>query len=113
MKIYEFLVARNLTFAPHEDTDAIWKSLNLTDKEDLNAIHVKYLKDLPEKHINILLANTSLSHDENDEEGKMKLVQNAFRILNKEPRIKIILQLVAASKKFHIVFDFYRDSTYR
>ncbi|KAL7016014.1 hypothetical protein ACKWTF_016776 [Chironomus riparius] len=113
MKIYEFLVARNLKFADHENTDTIFESLNLTYKEDLNAIHVKYLKDLPEKHINILLANTSLSHDENDEEGKMKLVQNAFRVLNKEPKIKIILQIIAASKKFHIVFDFYRDSTYR
>jgi len=113
IKIYEFLVARNLTFAPHEDTDKIWASLNLTDKEDLNTIHLKYLKNLPEKHINILMANTSLSHDENDDEGKMKLIQNAFRVLNKEQNIKILLQIVAASKKFHIVFDFYRDSTYR
>lgn len=113
IKIYEFLVARNLTFGPHEDTDLIWRSLNLTDKEDLNSIHLKYLKNLPEKHINILMTNTSLSHDENDEEGKMKIIQNAFRVLNKEPNINILLQIVAASKKFHIVFDFYRNSTYR
>ncbi|XP_070501248.1 uncharacterized protein [Chironomus tepperi] len=113
MKVYELLVAKNLSFGPHEDTDKIWNSLTITDREDLHDIHIKYLKDMPEKHINILMANTSFSHDEIDEENRRSLVFRAYQTLNDDPRIKIILKVVAATKIFHIVFDFYRDSTYR
>jgi len=113
MKVYEFLVAKNLSFGPHEDTDKIWNSLTITDREDLHDIHIKYLKDMPEKHINILMANTSFSHDEMDEENRRNLVFRAYQTLNGDPRIKIILKVIAAVKIFHIVFDFYQDSTYR
>ncbi|KAL7038127.1 hypothetical protein ACKWTF_009461 [Chironomus riparius] len=113
MKVYEFLVSKNLSFGPHEDTDKIWNSLTITDREDLHDIHIKYLKDMPEKHINILMANTSFSHDETDDENRRNLVFGAYQALNGDSRIKIILKVVAATKIFHIVFDFYQDSTYR
>jgi len=111
-KIYKFLLEKNLCFAPHEDTDEIFAALNPTDKEDLHKVHIECCKDLPEKHINILMHNTSVTHDETDEQKRLELVRQAYRTLNKDPRLKIILQIVAAVKLFHIVFDFCRDSTF-
>ncbi|CAG9797634.1 unnamed protein product [Chironomus riparius] len=111
-RIYKFLIERNYNFAPHEDIDEILKPLNLTDKEDLNKIHIQCCKDLPEKHINILIHNTTVTHDDKNENERLELVRKAYRTLNKDPRLRIILQIVAAVKLFHIVFDFCRDSTF-
>jgi len=113
IEIYELLISKNLSFAPHEDTDEIWSEFTKSEKIKLRNINLKYLKDIPEKHINVLMFNTSLSHDEADEEGKRELIHRAYRALNNDSRLKIILKIVAATKMFHIIFDFYRDSTYR
>jgi len=110
--MYEFLISKNLSFGPHEDTDEIWQQFERPDKIKLRNINFKYLKDIPEKHINVLMFNTSLSHDEPDEDGKRELILRAYRALNTDPRLKIILKIVAATKIFKIIFDFHRDSTY-
>ncbi|XP_070494580.1 uncharacterized protein [Chironomus tepperi] len=110
-RIYKYMIEKNYSLAPHEDIEEIIASLNITDREDLHKIHIQCTKDLPEKHINILMHNTSVTHDDTDEHGKLDLVRRAYRILSKDPRLKIILQIVAAVKIFHIVFDFCRDST--
>ncbi|KAL7014726.1 hypothetical protein ACKWTF_016092 [Chironomus riparius] len=111
--IYEFLISKNLSFAPHEDVEEIWEQFTKSEKIMLRSVNLKYLKDIPEKHINVLMFNTSLSHDEIDEEGKKKLIMRAYKALNSDPRLKIILKVVAAMKIFHIIFDFDRDSTCR
>jgi len=98
INIYEFLISKNLQFAPHENTDEIWEQFERTEKIKLRNINFKYSKDIPEKHINILMFNTSLSHDEPDEEGKRKLILRAYKALNTDPRLKIILKIVAATK---------------
>jgi len=111
--IYDLLISKNLPFAPHEDIDEIWEQFNKSEKIKLRNINFKYLKDIPEKHINILMFNTSLSHDEKDEEGKMKMILRAYKALNADPRLNIVLKIVAATKVFKIIFDFNRDSAYR
>jgi len=113
INIYELLISKNLLLAPHEDTDKIWEQFERSEKIKLRNINFKYSKDIPEKHINILMFNTSLSHDEEDEEGKRKLILRAYKTLNTDLRLKIILKIVAATKVFKIIFDFHRDSTYR
>jgi len=111
--MYEFLISKNLQFAPHEETDEIWEQFERPEKIKLRNINFKYLKDIPEKHINVLMFNTFLSHDEPDEEIKKELILRAYRALNSDFRLKIILKIVAATKIFKIIFDFHRDSTYR
>lgn len=113
IRIYDLLISKNLSFGPHEDTNQIWEKFKDSEKKKLREINLKYSKEIPEKHINVLMLNTSLSHDETDEEEKRKLILNAYQKLNSDSRLKIILQIVAASKIFHIFFDFHRDSTYR
>lgn len=59
-----------------------------------------------------MLSKSFLSHDAPDVKDKMKLVQRAYKALNDDNLIKIILMVVATSKKFKIIFDLKRDSVH-
>lgn len=113
IKIYDLLISKKLSFGPHEDTDEIYQKLKKSEKMKIRDINLKYSKEIPEKHINVLMLNTSLSFDETDEDGKRELILRAYKKLNNDSRLKIILQIVAATKIFRIFFDFYKESTYR
>jgi len=109
--MYEVLLTNKVLFGPHEDVIAIMNKLNYDEKRHLREIHFKHSIDMPEKHINTLMANSYVGHEEvTNVQEKLDCVQNAFKLLNENPFIKIILLIVAASKKFRIIFDFNRDS---
>ncbi|KAL7027649.1 hypothetical protein ACKWTF_005507 [Chironomus riparius] len=86
------------------------KNIDYEDRRKIREIHFKELQDLPEKHINILVAHSFVGHDSHDVKKKLNLVINAFRVLNMIAGIKEVLMVTAASKKFCIIFDFNRDS---
>jgi len=108
--IYEILLAHDVIFGPHEQFGEIFNKLSENEKTILREIHFKYSKDLPENHINILMMNTQISHDDTEKEGKKNLVLRAYNVLNKDPLINPILKVVSASKHFGIIFDFKRPS---
>jgi len=110
--IYELLISRNLSFGPHEDIDIIYKSFLPYEKERVRYIHIKNSKSIGKNHIDILMSNTEVSHDEPDKNGKMKLIQNAYNALTSDHRLEIILKIVAATKEFRIIFYFKRESIY-
>ncbi|XP_070494610.1 uncharacterized protein [Chironomus tepperi] len=109
--MYEVLLTNKVLFGPHEDVNVIMNKLDYDEKRHLREVHFKHSIDMPEKHINILMSNSYVGHEEvTNVQEKLNLVQNAFKLLNENPSIKIILLIVAASKKFRIIFDFNRDS---
>ena len=110
IEVYVILITNKIFFGPHENTEEIMHNLNYDDRRKIREIHFKELQDLPEKHINILVAHTFVGHDSYDVKKKLNLVIRAFRFLNDIPGIKEILLVTAASKKFCIIFDFNRDS---
>jgi len=108
--IYDILLEHKIRFAPHEDAEELYSDLEQQMKRTLREIHNKYTQVSDEKHLNILLANSFVSHDDENAQKKVEHIQRAFRILNANVFIRIILMIVAASKKFKIIFDFNRDS---
>jgi len=108
--IYEVLLAHDVIFGPHEQFSNVFGKLSENEKTILRKVHFEYSKCLPENHINVLMMNTHISHDDPDKEGKEKLVLRAYNVLNKEPLLNPILKIVAASKHFGIIFDFKRNS---
>ena len=109
-KCYEFLVSHKHTFAPNEDPEELYEELEYEDQRTLREIHNKYTQESPEKHINVLMTNSFIAHDVTDAEHKLKIVRRAYRALNSNIIIRIVLMVVAASKNFKIIFDFNRDS---
>ncbi|CAG9812043.1 unnamed protein product [Chironomus riparius] len=108
--MYELLLSNDISFGPHEHFARVFSGLNENDKTVLREIHFRCSKDLPEYHMNVLMMNTSISHDDMQKEGKEDLVLRAYRFLNKNPSLNPILKVVAASKRFNIIFDFKRNS---
>ncbi|XP_070501403.1 uncharacterized protein [Chironomus tepperi] len=109
-KCYEFLINHRHTFAPNEDPEELYEELEYEDQRTLREIHNKYTQELPDKHINVLMTKSFITHDVADAEHKLKIVRKAYRALNANGIIRMVLMVVAASKNFKIIFDFNRDS---
>lgn len=106
IQIYQQLVSHKIFLGRHEILHDSWKDFSEDDREALRKIHLKYSINVPEKHINDLTNCSSVSHDDADATANLNLVKYAFKILNENPFIQIILKIVAASKKLKILFDF-------
>jgi len=107
--IYKFLLNNGVEFGPHEE---LFDFLKTREKRKLTEFHFKHSKDLPDSHINILMMNTTVSHYDDNHNDKEQYIKKAYEVLNQIPSTKVILEAVAASKKFEIVFDFKRDSVH-
>lgn len=112
LEIYEILMMREVHFGPHENTEEIMEGLDYDSQKTVRELHNKHAKDLPESHINLLMANSFVGHDVDNVHEKLSLVQHTFNILNSYELIRIILMVVAASKKLRIIFDFNRDNVH-
>lgn len=110
IEIYEILLSQKLRFGPHENPEEYLEDLDDESKRLIEIIHNKYSITIQEKHINILIENSFICHDEIYAEKKAEYVQRAYRALNANIFIRIILMIVAASKKFKIIFDFNREA---
>ncbi|CAG9811740.1 unnamed protein product [Chironomus riparius] len=108
--IYKILLTHNVWFGMNEDTEGIIGELNENLQEELKIIHKEFSKDVPEKHINVLIENSTVGPDETSDEQRLDLLKSAFITLNDISLIKTILIIVAASRNFQIIFDFKRDS---
>jgi len=109
-EIYDILLEHKIRFAPHEDAEELYQGLEYEMKRTLREIHNKYTQVSDEKHLNILFANSFVCHDDENAQKNVEHIQRAFWTLNANVFIRIILMIVAASKKFKIIFDFNRDS---
>lgn len=109
-KAYELLSENDIHFGPFEDSNVVLDRLNEDEKIHLRNLHVRFSKGLSKKHIITLMSNSYVGHDTLDEHRKFKLVKKAYKFLNNIYIISLILQTVAASKNFKIIFDFKRKN---
>jgi len=107
---YRELTRRKFRYASHEDPAEYLDDLDFTDKKVVREIHDSFSENIVDKHINILVGNSFIYHDESDGRDKQDFVSRAFKSLDSIPLVKIILMIVAASKNFKIIFDFNRES---
>ncbi|KAL7012258.1 hypothetical protein ACKWTF_014721 [Chironomus riparius] len=110
LKSYEFLLTHKHTFAPNEDPEDFYEELEYQEQFTIREIHNRHAQESPKNHINVLMTKSYIVHDVPDVEQKLKIVRRAYRILNRNVYIRIILMIVAASKNFKIIFDFHRES---
>jgi len=108
--IYEILLIHEIFFAPHEYQQGVFDDLDYEDQRYIRELHNKHSKDLTDKHINILMAHSFVAHDVTNGQDKLKHVYKAYKSLSQDPRTNIILKVVAAKKKFKIIYDFNRDA---
>jgi len=104
--VYDLLVSRQVFLGRNELLHDFWGIFSEYEREQLRKIHFKNSVHLPEKHLNDLVNCSSVSHDDSNVRSNINLVQYAFGILNQIASIRIILMIVAASKKLKILFDF-------
>lgn len=110
--IYQLLVNRKLFYGPHENVDDLTTELNFRDRKTMREVNYKYLKSMPEKHLNILMAHSLIGSDVIDQKKTHDIMFQAFSILNKYRITKSILRVVAATRNFQVIFDFNRDSVH-
>lgn len=109
-ELYEFFASNNLQFGPFENIDSILNILSKNERKKLRSIHLQNSKELTDKHIISLMSNSFVGHDNLDERKKFKYVMRAYHIINRIKVISLILQIVAASRNFKIIFDFKREN---
>ncbi|CAG9807112.1 unnamed protein product [Chironomus riparius] len=109
-KTYKELTKRKFRYASHEDPAEYLQDLNEKNKKIVREIHNKFSENIVEKHINTLIGNSFIYHDEVDGQDKQDIISRAYKTLDSIPLVRIILKIVAASKNFKIIFDFNRES---
>lgn len=108
--IYKIFMTNNVCIGPKEDIDSIMSRFNERKKEELRQIHLEYAREPPEKFLMVLNSNTSVGHDTINVKEKLDMARDAIEYLCRIHLIRLILQIVAASRNFKIIFDFNRDS---
>ncbi|XP_070499397.1 uncharacterized protein [Chironomus tepperi] len=107
-EIYELLLASGIQLAPHEKN--IVKNFSKKEKRRIRDINIKYIKNLNDYHINILMAHSFVAHNDQNEKKNIKNIRNAYKLLSHDERINLVLQIVATSRKMKIIYDFNNDS---
>lgn len=108
--IYKIFLNKNVCVGPKEDIDKILTKFNDQKREELRKIHLEYSREPPEKFLMILHSNTSVGHDTINVNEKLNHAKSAIEYLCSISVIRLILQVVAASRDFKLIFDFNRDS---
>ncbi|XP_070507662.1 uncharacterized protein [Chironomus tepperi] len=110
-EVFDLLLSKKLRFGSNEDPAEYYEKINNYDiQRQIRDIQNKYSQPFLEKHIHTLVANSTACFDETEVKDKHDTVKRAFELLSQNVFIKIILQIVAASKNFKIVFDFNREA---
>ncbi|XP_070497777.1 uncharacterized protein [Chironomus tepperi] len=107
---YKELTSRKFRYASHENPAEYLHDLGVEEKRTVRDIHNNFSEGIVEKHINVLIGNSFIYHDEVDGQDKQDIISRAYKSLDSIPLVKIILKIVAASKNFKIIFDFNRES---
>ncbi|XP_070505237.1 uncharacterized protein [Chironomus tepperi] len=110
-EVFDLLLSKKLRFGSNEDPADYYEKLDDYDiQRQIRDIQNKYSQPFLEKHIHTLVANSTACFDETEVKDKLDTVKRAFELLSQNIFTKIILQIVAASKNFKIVFDFNREA---
>ncbi|XP_070497760.1 uncharacterized protein [Chironomus tepperi] len=107
---YKELTGRKFRYASHEDPAEYLYDLGVEEKRVVRDIHNNFSEGIVDKHINVLIGNSFIYHDEVDGQDKQEIISRAYKSLDSIPLVRIILKIVAASKNFKIIFDFNRES---
>ncbi|XP_070503082.1 uncharacterized protein [Chironomus tepperi] len=107
---YKELTSRKFRYASHENPAEYLHDLGVEEKRTVRDIHNNFSEGIVEKHINVLIGNSFIYHEEVDGQDKQDIISRAYKSLDSIPLVKIILKIVAASKNFKIIFDFNREA---
>lgn len=105
-EIYKMLMEKNVILGPHEIITDLLLKLSETERENLSAMNLSTFQSVADKHILTLMAYTQVGSDDNRRQERLNLVCSAFQRLNTLPCVKILLQIVAATRNFQLIFDF-------
>lgn len=108
-EIYELFLTQNLYLGPHENFNEIIKGVNKSERRKLRDIHTKLSSTVLVEPTATFMKNSHFGPDCPDEAQYRPFVHDAFIYLLQIPTIALILNAVAASKFFKIVFDFKRE----
>lgn len=100
-ELHDFLLSKDIYFAPHEYATPIPRADKTDEKDDK--------EESMSKHVGILLARISGSHDEGELGKNMKYIKMAIYALARDKRTDILLKIIAALKSYDLIFDFSRD----
>lgn len=110
-EIYKILQVYGVVIADHEcGNQGIFKTLSPNMLRKYRKIHNEIAKGAQFVHIEVLKAHSFITHTVSDSKEKFKFVERAYNRLNDIPTLKTILQVVANSRNFKIIFDFNRES---
>jgi hypothetical protein len=108
-KIYEILLKNNVFMSPDEEIEEITQNYYDDDElRRLREIHQKSSKEDPEKHIKILTAMSKTGPDELKVEERVKIIEEAYKALDKVEGVQPLLKAVAECRGATIFFDFNR-----
>jgi len=107
---YQLLLEMGMYMGPYEDIAAIRKGLNPLERQRIANINAEVAQNLQRDYLLILRTNSLNWQHNPDQEIPVHRIDEAFEILDENEFIQPILQIVAASRDFRIIFDFNRTS---
>lgn len=109
LSVYKLLITKNICLGPHEILDDILRDLSKRQRRELRNFNHANRQTLIEPHILVLLANSNVGFDDSEKQLRISHVLKAFQYLNEIEHVKILLEFVAATRDFQLVFDFNRN----
>ncbi|KAL7013457.1 hypothetical protein ACKWTF_015406 [Chironomus riparius] len=109
-RTYQLLLEIGLCLGPYEDVAAIREGLSELEQQRLTFINAEIAQNLQRDYLLTLRTNSFDWQHNPDLETQTDKIDEAFKILNENEFIQPILQIVAASRDFRIIFDFNRTS---
>ena len=107
---YFFLLRNGLFVGPYEDIKSIKKNLEESEQDKIRQINAASAQPIPEDYLLVLRLNSYMWQNKKNQRPAPLMIEDAFKILDKNDDIKPILQIVAAAKNFRIIFDFNHSS---
>lgn len=107
---YQLLLEIGMYMGPYEDIAAIREGLNPLERQKIANINTEVAQNLQRDYLLILRTNSLVWQHNPDQEVPVHRIDEAFEILDENEFIQPILQVVAASRDFRIIFDFNRTS---
>jgi hypothetical protein len=103
---YRTLAEHNVTFGPDEFISNMQSDFN----DSICDLNSELAKPMPEHHILILLSRSVIPRGDPNYGQRLQAIKEAFETINRIPRVKLLLQVIATSRRTKLHFDFTQTS---